>query len=411
MTAKTLRCGLLGRKLGHSYSPAIHRQLADYEYKLYEIEPQELDAFLKSGCFDGLNVTIPYKKAVLPYCAELSPTARAIGAVNTLVRRADGTLWGDNTDTYGFSLLLQASGAPVRGKKALVFGSGGASATAQYVLREQGAREVVVISRQGENNYDDLSRHADAELAVNTTPVGMYPAVGHSVVDLSQLPRLEAALDVIYNPARTEFLLQAEALGLKTANGLLMLTAQAKKSCEDFLGRAVDDGKSFTIMRQLAAGMQNIILLGMPGCGKTTVGQLLAQKLGRPFVDADAVLEQEAGMSIPEIFRTEGEAGFRARETAVLRKLGAQSGLILATGGGCVTREENYPLLHQNGTIFCLQRALDRLPVSGRPVSQRLGAEAIYQQRKAAYARFADVMIDNNGAPEAATAQIMEELT
>lgn len=410
MTAKTLRCGLLGRKLGHSYSPAIHCQLADYEYKLYEVEPQELDTFLKSGCFDGLNVTIPYKKAVLPYCAALSPTARAIGAVNTLVRQPDGTLWGDNTDAYGFSLMLQASGAQVRGKKALVFGSGGASATAQYVLREQGAREVVVISRQGENNYENLSQHADAELAVNTTPVGMYPAVGQSVVDFSQLPKLEAALDVIYNPARTEFLLQAEHMGLKTANGLLMLVAQAKKSCEDFLGHPVNDERIFTVTRQLAAGMQNIILLGMPGSGKTTVGQLLAQKLGRTFVDADTVLEQDTGLSIPEIFRTEGEAGFRSRETAALRKLGAQSGLILATGGGCVTRAENYPLLHQNGTIFCLQRALDRLPSSGRPVSQRLGVEEIYRQRKAAYARFADVMIDNNGTPEAAAAKIMEVL-
>ena len=184
MDTKTLRCGLLGRKLGHSYSPAIHERLADYSYRLFEVEPEDLGAFLQEGAFDGLNVTIPYKKDVIPYCAELSDTARAIGAVNTLVRRVDGTLWGDNTDAYGFSMLVQSSGADVAGKKALVFGSGGASATAQYVLRRLGAREVVVISRHGEDNYENLDRHADAQIAVNTTPVGMYPNTGVSPVDL-----------------------------------------------------------------------------------------------------------------------------------------------------------------------------------------------------------------------------------
>ena len=218
MHSETLRCGLLGRTLSHSYSPAIHAQLAGYSYLLYEKEPEELEGFLRSGEFDGLNVTIPYKKTVIPYCAELSDTARAIGAVNTIVRRPDGTLWGDNTDAYGFSILVRASGTEVRGKKALVFGSGGASATAQYVLRQMGAREVVVISRHGEDNYENLGRHADAQIAVNTTPVGMYPNTGVSPVDLSRFPKLEAALDVIYNPARTEFLLQAEQLGLKRAN-------------------------------------------------------------------------------------------------------------------------------------------------------------------------------------------------
>lgn len=410
MDTKTLRCGLLGRKLGHSYSPAIHERLADYSYRLFEVEPEDLGAFLQEGAFDGLNVTIPYKKDVIPYCAELSDTARAIGAVNTLVRRADGTLWGDNTDAYGFSMLVQSSGADVAGKKALVFGSGGASATAQYVLRQLGAREVVVISRHGEDNYENLDRHADAQIAVNTTPVGMYPNTGVSPVDLHRLPRLEAALDVVYNPARTEFLLQAEARGLRRANGLLMLAAQAKKSCEDFTGEPVADEKIFSITKALEAQMHNVILIGMPGSGKTTIGTLVANRLGRTFVDADSALEREAGMPIPEIFRLEGEAGFRRRETAVLAELGRQSGLVLATGGGSVTREENYPLLHQNGEIFCLQRALERLPSAGRPVSQTLGAQTIYAQRKPLYARFADAMIDNNGTPEAAAAQILEVL-
>ena len=410
MDSKTLRCGLLGRTLGHSYSPAIHAQLAEYSYLLYEKEPEELEHFLRSGEFDGLNVTIPYKKAVIPYCSELSETARAIGAVNTIVRRADGTFWGDNTDAYGFSMLVQSSGAEVRGKKALVFGSGGASATALHVLRQLGAREVVVISRHGENNYENLDRHTDAEIAINTTPVGMYPNTGVSPVDLSRFPRLEAALDVVYNPARTEFLLQAERLGLRRANGLLMLVAQAKKSCEDFLGEPIADARISAITKALAARMQNVILIGMPGSGKTTIGTRLAAQLGRTFLDADSVLEQKAGMNIPEIFRREGEEGFRMRETAVLAELGKQSGLVIATGGGCVTRPENYPLLHQNGTIFCLTRDLSRLPSNGRPVSQALGAEEIYRRRKPLYERFADVMVDNDRTEEDTVRQILEVL-
>ena len=410
MHSETLRCGLLGRTLGHSYSPAIHAQLAGYSYLLYEKEPEELEGFLRSGEFDGLNVTIPYKKTVIPYCAELSDTARAIGAVNTIVRRPDGTLWGGNTDANGFSMLVQSSGAEVRGKKALVFGSGGASATAQYVLRQMGAREVVVISRHGADNYENLDRHADAQIAVNTTPVGMYPNTGVSPVDLSRFPKLEVALDVIYNPARTEFLLQAEQLGLKRANGLLMLTAQAKKSCEAFLGAPIADERIAAITKSLAAQMQNVVLIGMPGSGKTTIGTRLAAQLGRTFLDADTVLDQKAGMNIPEIFRLEGEDGFRQRETAVLAELGKRSGLVIATGGGCVTRPENYPLLHQNGTIFCLTRDLSRLPISGRPVSQALGAEELYRRRKSLYEKFADAMIDNDRTVEDAVRQILEVL-
>lgn len=410
MDSNTLRCGLLGRTLGHSYSPAIHRQLAGYSYELFAVEPEDLAAFLTSDRFDGLNVTIPYKKAVIPYLSALSDTARTIGAVNTIVRRPDGTLWGDNTDAYGFAMLVRSSGTNVAGKKALVFGSGGASATAQYVLKTLGAREVVVVSRSGENNYENLDRHADAEIAVNATPVGMYPDAGASPVDLGRLPKLEAALDVVYNPARTAFLLQAEKRGLRTENGLLMLVAQAKRSCEAFTGTQLDDARIAQIAAALEKTMQNIILIGMPGCGKTAVGQLLAERLGRKFVDADDVLAQSAGMPIPEIFRLEGEDGFRRRETDTLRRLGMQSGLVIATGGGCVTREENYDLLHQNGTIVRLTRSLDKLPLSGRPVSQALGTEEIYRRRKPLYERFADVTADNDGPVEETVRGLLEVL-
>ena len=270
MNSKTLRCGLLGRTLGHSYSPAIHRQLAGYSYDLFETEPEALSAFLQSGCFDGLNVTIPYKKDIIPYCAELSETARAIGAVNTIVRRTDGTLWGDNTDAYGFSMLVQSSGAEIRGKKALIFGSGGASATAQYVLRQMGAREVVVISRHGTNSYENLDRHADTEIAVNTTPVGMYPNTGKAAVDLRQFPQCAGVLDIVYNPARTALLLQAELLGIPCAGGLYMLVAQAKRSCEVFTDTVIDDAEILRIHRLLRQEMENIVLIGMPGCGKSS---------------------------------------------------------------------------------------------------------------------------------------------
>ena len=336
-----MHCGLLGQKPSHSYSPAIHSMLGDYEYKLYETEPENVETFLRKGDFDALNVTIPYKKCAATLCDELSETARAIGSVNTIVRRADGTLYGDNTDIYGFEELLRRAVFSPRAKKVLVLGSGGASAAVVYALEKQQAREIVVVSRDGKDNYSNLSRHTDAELIVNTTPVGMYPNTGVSPVDLSRFPKLEAALDVVYNPARTKFLLEAERLGLKRENGLLMLVAQAKKSCEDFLGEPIADERIGAITKALTAQMQNVILIGMPGSGKTTIGTRLAAQLGRTFLDADTVLEQKAGIPIPEIFRLEGEEGFRQRETAVLTELGKHSGLVIATGGGCVTKSEN----------------------------------------------------------------------
>lgn len=406
-----MRCGLLGRTLGHSYSPQIHRLLGDYEYDLFEKEPEEVASFLKSGDFTGLNVTIPYKKAVIPCLDALSPAAQALGAVNTIVRRADGTLFGHNSDYFGFAYLVRQSGLDVAGKKALVLGSGGASNTVVAVLKALGA-EPVVISRSGENNYGNLSRHADASLIVNATPVGMYPNTGVSPVDLRQFPRLEGVLDVVYNPARTQLLLDAEALGLPCANGLWMLVAQAKESAEYFTGRPIDDAVIPSIHDKLSSQMQNIVLIGMPGCGKGTVGALVAQRLGRRLVDADSEIVRLAGKSIPEIFGQDGEAVFRDWETKVLGELGKQSGLVIATGGGCVTMQHNYPLLHQNGRIFWLKRDIGKLPTDGRPLSQANPLTELYARRKDWYHAFADFTVSNDGTPEdtaAAIISLMEE--
>lgn len=390
-----MKCGLLGGKLGHSYSPQIHGYLADYSYELFEKTPDELEAFLQNGDFIGLNVTIPYKKTVMPYCSELSETAQKMGAVNTIVRRADGSLIGHNTDCFGFRSMLTRTGLQVEGKKVLVLGSGGASATAQAVLEELGAN-VVVISRSGENNYENLDINSDAAVIVNATPVGMYPNVGIALVDLDIFPSLEGVLDVVYNPARTQLLLDAEKRGLIAENGLWMLVAQAKESAEWFIDQQISNDKIAYIHKCLRNQMENIILIGMPGCGKTTAGRLLAESLGRTFVDADAVIAEQAGKSIPQIFSESGEEGFRALETEVLKQLGMRSGLIVATGGGCVTREENYALLHQNGRIIWLQRDIHNLPTDGRPLSQAGNLELMYQIRKPLYSRFCDVVVDNN---------------
>ncbi len=402
--------GLLGERLGHSYSPAIHAALADYDYRLYEVPREELDAFLTRREFDGLNVTIPYKKAVIPYCAALSPIAAELGSVNVLLRRPDGTLLGDNTDAYGFAGLVRRSGIDPAGKKALVLGSGGASATVCAVLRQVGAAVVTVISRSGPDNYENLDRHADAELIVNATPVGMFPGNGASPVDLERFPRCAGVLDVVYNPARTALLLQAEARGIPCAGGLYMLAAQGKRAAELFLDKAIDDAETDRVCAMLSREMENIILIGMPGCGKTTVAAALGEALHRPVLDSDEAVERAAGRSIPEIFAEGGEAAFRALETAALAELGKRSGVILATGGGCVTRRENYPLLHQNGRIFWLRRDIEKLPTAGRPISQSRDLADLSREREALYRAFADRSIDNNGAVESTAAQILEAI-
>lgn len=394
-----MQCGLLGRKLGHSYSPQIHGLLGSYNYKLFEKEPEEVGDFLKNGDFTGLNVTIPYKKDVIPYLSQLSPVAKRLGAVNTIVRRQDGSLIGHNTDYFGFRYLVERSGLTVRGKKVLVLGSGGASNTAVAVLQELGA-QVVIISRSGENNYQNLHLHHDASVIVNTTPVGMYPNTGISPIDLNLFPQLEGVLDAIYNPARTQILLDAEKRGLVAMNGLWMLVAQAKESAEWFTGSAIDQDKIPEIHACLRRQMENIILIGMPGCGKSTIGRLLAQRTGKKFVDADDALEARLGRKITDIIPQDGEAAFRRMESDTLAELGKQSGLVIATGGGCVTQQRNYPLLHQNGTILWLTRQLHKLPTEGRPLSQPGKLQEMFAQRQSLYRQFADAEISNDGPVE-----------
>jgi len=401
-----MKCGLLGRKLGHSYSPQIHSYLGTYSYELFEKEPEELADFLKNGDFNAINVTIPYKKEVMSYLDEISPTARKIGAVNTVVRRPDGTLFGHNTDYFGFASMIMRSGISVSGKKALVLGSGGASNTVVAVLQEMQAN-VVVVSRSGENNYTNLHLHADAAVIVNTTPVGMFPHTGVSPVALSEFPHLEGVLDVVYNPARTQLLMDAEALNLPCQNGLWMLVAQAKEAAEYFTGHAISDSLIEKIYHTLSFQMQNIVLIGMPGCGKSTIAAMLSEKLGRSALDSDEEVIRMAEKPIPDIFAQYGEAYFRDLETRALESLGKSSAAILATGGGCVTQKRNYPLVHQNGQIFWLIRPLDALPTDGRPLSQSNKLADLYDQRRPLYEAFADHIIDNSGHPEDTVAAIL----
>ena len=390
-----MKFGLLGRKLGHSYSPMIFDLMGGYRYDLFEREPEGIEDLLRNTDFDGINVTIPYKKEVLQYLDEIDPLALRLGAVNTIVKR-NGKLFGYNSDYYGFRSMVLRTRIDIQGKKVLVLGSGGASVTVQAVLEDLGAR-VIIISRTGENNYGNLSLHRDASMIVNTTPLGMYPNNGASALELSNFPELEGVLDLIYNPARTQLLLDCEKYGIPGFNGLWMLVAQAKQSAEWFLDTQLPDSLVSQIHRKLRDKMENIALIGMAGCGKSTIGRNLAKETGKEFVDADTEIELLAGKTIPEIFAQDGEEEFRLLETEVLTALGKQSGLVIATGGGCVTRERNYPLLHQNSRIIWLKRCPTRLPTEGRPLSQQTSPVELYELRKPMYKAFSDAVVDNEG--------------
>lgn len=385
--------GLLGEHLSHSFSPQIHEKMADYPYTICEVEREKLCEWVKGNDLCGYNVTIPYKQEIIPYCTELSPAAKAIGAVNTVVKRSDGTLYGDNTDYYGFSYMLSLLDVDIKGKKAVILGGGGASKTVQAVLKEQGA-QVVVVDLNLENNYDNIHLHFDAQLIVNATPVGMYPKTGVSLVNLEEFKGCMGVCDVIYNPARTALLLQAERLGIPCVNGLSMLVAQAKRAAEIFTDNALSDSVIEKIRKEVASQTMNVVLVGMPGCGKTTVGKLVAQALDRPFTDADDEIKSFTGKSPSAIIKEEGEQAFRKAETQVLKNLCKESGMVIATGGGAVTIEENRHIIRQNAVVVFIERDIKLLSTEDRPLSVNL--PALFEKRLPMYKSFSHISVDGN---------------
>lgn len=405
-----LKCGLLGEHLKHSFSPEIHKRLASYEYSLFEVEKENLSAFLSARLFDGLNVTIPYKKAVLPYLDTLSDVAKRLGSVNTVVKAADGSLYGDNTDYYGFLELLKYNDIQVSGKKVLILGSGGASVSVLAAIEDMGGR-CVVISRSGDNNYGNIEKHSDADVIVNTTPVGMYPENGKSPLDLKIFKRLESVIDIIYNPLKTRLLLEAESLGLKTANGLYMLVAQAARSSELFTNSKIDNKKLHAVYKEVLKLKQNIVLVGMPGCGKTSLANVLGQRLNMAVVDTDCLIEEKIKTTIPEYFKTHTEEQFRSIESEAIAEAGKMSGVIISTGGGCVTTLKNYEPLHQNGIIVWIKRDLNNLPKDNRPLSQKNDMAEMFKKREPLYKSFADFSVKNNADIQTAAEKILEGIS
>lgn len=404
---KDLVCGLLGRKLGHTFSPLIHKAAGEYSYGIFEREPEEVADFFKNGNYDAINVTVPYKIDALNACQVLSEEARAIGAVNTVVRK-EGKLYGYNTDYFGFVYMLEKAGVSPFGKKCLVLGSGGASKTVVAALSRLGAESVSVVSRSGDVNYDNVyEKCKDVEIIVNTTPVGMFPDVNKKPLDISKFASCEFVGDVIYNPSVTRILYEAQRLGIKTANGLDMLVAQGVKASAFFTGR--DEMKS-ELIPEICAEVKkktvNIVLVGMPGCGKSSVGRLLAQKLGREFVDIDKEIEKRQNCTVPEIFARGGEEEFRRIETEVTEDVCKRSGLVIATGGGVVTRPENQFSLKCNGFTVYLKRDIESLSTDGRPLSAAKGREKLFSERKHLYEGWSDITADNNGEIEACVSSI-----
>ena len=404
------RYGLLGETLGHSYSPEIHRLLVGYDYDLCPTPPEAVEDFVRHSAYEAFNVTIPYKKTVVPYCDELSPTAQRLGSVNTITRSADGRILGDNTDYFGFRWLLEHAGIDPAGGKCLILGSGGSAVTVRAVLEDLCAAEIVIISRSGENNYTNLDRHADAAVIVNTTPVGMYPNNDDAPLSLEGFPALRGVVDIIYNPARTRLLQQAADMGIPCVNGLAMLVAQAHRAAELFTGETLNPAKIPAVTAQIDAQDRNIALIGMPGSGKSTTGKALAKALGREFIDLDEELVRRAGRSIPDIFAADGEAVFRQMETEVVRDVCRGRGLVIATGGGVVTQERNrYPLRQNSHVVFLRQPDLSALPTEGRPLSQSGNLSEMAKIRLPLYNAWCDVKADAIGV-DATVAMIREAL-
>ncbi len=394
-----MKCALIGEKLSHSFSSRIHSEIGLYDYTLNPLSREEFSRYMEKRDFDGINVTIPYKRDVIPYLDFLSPEARKCGAVNTVVNR-EGKLYGFNTDFLGLESLFTHSGISAEGKKALILGSGGTSLTALALLQSLGAREIYRVSRgekEGCITYAEAEKnHGDADLLVNTTPCGMYPDTDGCPVDLSCFPRLLGVVDVIYNPLKTRLLLEAEKRGIPCAGGLYMLIAQAVYAAQIFTGREDLLPLIPSLFEDIKREKENLVLIGMPGCGKSTLGKALSEKLGKTFVDSDEEIVKEAGMTIPEIFKKEGEKAFRHREEKVIARLSMETGLVMATGGGAVLREENVKRLSQNGRLLFLDAPLETLVATeDRPLSQTKEAlTKLYFERYDIYKKSADRVID-----------------
>ncbi len=409
-----MTCGLIGRRLGHSYSPQIHRALADYDYKLWELEPEELETFFRRQDFTGVNVTIPYKQAVIPLLDELSETARAIGAVNTVVRRG-GTLCGDNTDFAGMAALIHRIMLSLEGKKVLILGTGGTSKTAVAVARSLGAAEVYRLSRSGRDGaltYEEAARlHADADVLINTTPGGMYPAVEGCPVALDAFPNLSGVVDAVYNPLRTNLVLQARSRGIPAEGGLYMLAAQASYASALFRGCETSQRDIDLAYQTVRREMENIVLIGMPSSGKSTVGCALAERLGKRFADSDALVTERIGMPIADYFAQRGEAAFREREQEAVADLAATGGQVIATGGGAILRPENVTALRRSGRLVFLDRSPEKLiATADRPLaSDREALRRRYEERYDLYCAAADLHIDGDGTVEETAQRIEKE--
>ena len=410
-----MQFGLIGEKLGHSFSAEIHQKLKSNPYMLCELSQDEIPAFFAAKDFSAINVTIPYKTTVIPYLSHISEQARAIGAVNTIVNRG-GELWGYNTDFFGMQALLAHAGITLKDKKVAILGTGGTSKTAHAVAEALGAKEILTVSRRasaGVVTYPELTEtHTDVQVIMNTTPVGMYPNSEGSPVSLSAFPNLEGVIDAIYNPLRTKLVLDAQRKGIRAEGGLYMLVAQAVRASELFLDCTYEPDTAKRIYRDLLNKTENIVLSGMPGAGKSTVGKRLAEALRREFFDLDEEIVREAGCSIPDIFAREGEAAFRNLETRVLDTvLSHKKNIVLATGGGAILRDENVDLLHRNGKIYFIDRPLAALlPTSDRPLAS--SADAIrsrYEERYARYCATADSHIDGDGSIDEVAERIRKE--
>ena len=409
-----VKYGLCGKTLRHSYSAIIHGLLGNNEYSLINMTEQEFCEFMKKREFSAVNVTIPYKTDALKCCDEVSDEALKIGSVNTVINK-DGRLYGYNTDYFGFKYMLDGAGIDVSDKKVLIFGTGGTSLTARRVVADCGAKETVIVSRSGEVNYENVYSHYDADILINTTPVGMFPDNGKSLIDVSRFYSLSGVADVIYNPLRTRLISDAAKAGIPAVSGLSMLTAQAVKAHELFFSMRFDnmDETIEKILAECTSSVCNIILVGMPGCGKTTVGNILSSLTGKPLYDSDTEIEKSTGRTPAEIIKADGEPAFRHIETQVLDDLTKMSGCIIATGGGAVLSEENRILMKQNGICVYIKRETENLATSGRPLSEG-GKERLYrlfEQRNPIYSALADFDVSIEENPEKCAGEILSRFS